>query len=150
MLRTNPILRNLSIVAVSSVLAGFYVMSGHATRDYPDIENLKMQIVSVNTEIDVVSQKPDLPLLPDTWQSISVIASSHGVKVTPLKDGKAAGITELEIPGGTPWFGVLQGNSRSVAMAAMEIQKVVPILFGAAALDNAVIGLGFAALGSEN
>lgn len=97
----------------------------------------------------MVSQKADLPLLPNIWSSINVIASTHGVKVTSLKEAKDSGITESEIPGGTPWYGVIQGNIRNVAMAAIEIQKVVPVIYGAAALDNAVIGLSFAALGSE-
>lgn len=146
---SNSRLKSIGAIVISSLLAGFYVTSGHATRDYPDIENLKLQIRLINSEIEAVSLKEDLPLLSDTWSSIRVIANSHDVKVTPLKDAKDAGITEHDIPGGTPWYGVLQGNTKNVAMAAIEIQKVVPILYGAAALDNAVIGLSFAALGSE-
>tara|TARA_R110000787_G_C13443310_1_gene446591 strand:- start:8972 stop:9430 length:459 start_codon:yes stop_codon:yes gene_type:complete len=147
--RTNPIIRNIAIILVSSMLASFYIITGNASREYPSIENLQLQISQINDQVEIVSQKADLPLLPNIWHSITVIASTHGVKVSPLKQAKDAGILDSDIPGGTPWYGVIQGNSRNVAIAAIEIQKVVPVIFGAAAIDNEVIGLSFAALGSE-
>lgn len=149
MKRINPVIRNLAIGAGTAAIAAFYVLSGHAARDYPDIENIKVQIAMIEAEIDVVETTEDLPRLPNTWHSLSIIASTFGVEALPLNAAKDAGINDSDIPGGTPWFGVLQGNTKDVAMAAIEIQKVVPIIFGAAALDNSVIGLSFAALGSE-
>ena len=149
MKRTSPVIRNIVIALITAAISGFYVMTGHATRDYPDIDFVHSQIAQINEAIKVAEQKEDLPRLEDTWQSINVIAKTYGVTVTPLKSAQDAGLTDADIPGGTPWFGAIQGKTKDVAVAAIEIQKVVPIIYGAAALDNQVIGLSFAALGSE-
>ena len=102
--RTNPIIRNIAIILVSSMLAAFYIITGNASREYPSIENLQLQISQINDQVEIVSQKSDLPLLPNIWHSITVIASTHGVKVSPLKQAKDAGILDSDIPGGTPWY----------------------------------------------
>ena len=75
MKRTNPIIRNIAIILVSSMLAAFYIITGNASREYPSIENLQRQISQINDQVEIVSQKADLPLLPNIWHSITVIAS---------------------------------------------------------------------------
>ena len=150
MKHVKPIVKNILIGAVTAVLTAFYVFSLHAERDYPSIAMLEAQIAAVNAGIDDAALMDDLPRLSKTWRSIETISAAHNVKLSALDSAEKAGITEADIPGGTPWFGVLQGKTKNVAIAAIEIQQVIPVIYGAAALDNELIGVGFAALGSTD
>lgn len=145
----NPVIRNLSVAAVSSLVGAFYVLSANAEREYPSISNVEMQTLAIEEAIQRTEQLDDLPELGQIWTAIRSIASSYDVTVMPLATASDAGLSNGDIPGGTPWFGVLQGKSKNVAVAALEIQKAVPVIFGSAALDSQMIGLGFAALGTS-
>lgn len=149
-MNSKSLIQMLTIGITTVGLTAFYVLNEHANRDFPNIEKVKNMTSLINKEITKANQREDLPELSATWQSITSIASVYGVKVSALDEAKAAGMTEADIPGGTPWYGVLQGKTKNVAIAAMNIQRAVPIIYGAAALDNDLTGLSFAALGSTN
>lgn len=147
---TNKAIKLLAIAGISAALSAAYVFTEHTQRDFPSIENVERSIRAVEHEIRLANQKDDLPRLTDTWRAIESIAALYDVKVNTLDNAEDAGITVGDIPGGTPWYGVLQGKAKNVSVASIEIQQSVPIVFGAAALDNDLIGMSFAALGSTN
>lgn len=149
-MKNNPTLKLLFMAGVTAGLTTFYVLNENSKRDFPSIETVEITTSVVNSEIEKASKKEDLPRLSETWRSIQTIAAIHGVHVVTLEKADDAGITSSDIPYGTPWYGVLQGKTKNVAIAAIEIQKAVPILYGAAALDNHLIGMSFAALGSTS
>lgn len=149
-MKTKSVFKMLVIAGVTTGLTVFYVLTENSQRQYPSIEDVERTISFIEIEITKASQQDDLPPLSETWRSIKTIAALYDVKVNPLERPEDAGISTSDIPGGTPWFGVLQGKTKNVSIAAMEIQKSVPIIFGAAALDNDLIGMSFAALGSTH
>ncbi|WP_330109765.1 hypothetical protein [Methylophaga thalassica] len=145
------ILSRYSNVAILIIVAGFstawYVISNESERTDPDFYKTKLLISKYETEIQEMSQQPDLPKLNSIWFNIQSIASQYNVKVSTIEKIEDAKFTEDEIPCGQAWFGSLQGSSKNVAAAALEIQKTLPVLFGQAVIDNKVMGLSFAAMG---
>jgi hypothetical protein len=148
MIFDNRIAKGLAIGVVAISLTTFYVLSEHNSREYLSIQQVESQIQAIENNALALTQMKNLPALQDTWRSLESIASSFDVKIKPLDTPKDAGISDTDIPGGQPWFGVLQGQTKNVSVAAIEIQQALPILYGSAVLDNDMMGLGFALLGS--
>ena len=136
------------LVTLTSIGTGWYVLSNESGRIKPDFSNTNALISKYEAEIHEMSAQPDLPRLNYIWSNIQLIANQYNVKVSSIEKVEDAKFTEDEIPCGQPWFGSLQGTSKNVAAAALEIQKTLTVMFGQAVIDNKVMGLSFAAMGT--
>jgi len=135
------------LLIVTSIGTCWYVLSNEAERIDPDFKKTKALISMYETEIEEMSVQQDLPKLDSIWFNIQSIASQYNVKVSSIEKIEDAKFSEGDIPCGQAWFGSLQGTSKNVAAAALEIQNELPVMYGQAVIDNKVMGLSFAAMG---
>lgn len=145
---SKSILQTIILTAAAGVLGAWYVIDNQASRDFPRIQDVEMQIRSLEADIASLDQRPELPTHVTSWQLVESIAEQSGVELTAMTNGEATHITMDQLPGGSPWYGKLVGTTTNVAMAAKRLQKQLPVIFGQGEFGNKQMALSFALLGT--
>ena len=150
MIKTSDTLKNVAVWLAVAAGSTYYVMSNESDRIYPSVTKIDREISAVKAQIIKIQQQPDLPPLNKTWAKAKSIANQYGVVLKPLPSSKDARINKANLPGGKAWYGVLQGKTKQVAIAGIEIQKRFPVLFGYSVIKSDSMGLSLAVLGNES